>query len=128
MKPLRRVGGRPGFRWNWRATCLVVAGCLVCGTSRAEQPQVAITKSRFFYNDDGDRLVFLLKGPFHKRQLNYPVDVLVGTGVTTLVFCANMGSDQAYYPTKVASTLGWREVENTRRNPRFTYFNRLHEI
>ena len=128
MRPLRRVGGRPGFRWDWRATCLVVAGCLVSGTSRAEQPQEAITKSRFFYNDDGDRLVFLLKGPFHKRQLNYPVDVLVGTGVTTLVFCANMGSDQAYYPTKVASTLGWREVENTRRNPRFTYFNRLHEI
>ena len=35
MRPLRRVGGRPGFRWNWRATCLVVAGCLVSGTSHS---------------------------------------------------------------------------------------------
>ena len=128
MRPLRQADERPGFGWNCALTWLVVTGCLMSGTSRADRPQATITKSRFFYNDDGDRLVFLLKGPFHKRQLNYPVDVLVGTGVTTLVFCANMGSDQAYYPTKVASTLGWRAVENTRRNPRFTYFNRLHEI
>lgn len=84
--------------------------------------------SRFFYNDDGDRLIFLLKGPFHERQLHYPADVLVGTGVTTLVFCANIGSDVAYYPSKVASAPNWRQVENHRRNARFTYFNRLHEV
>jgi len=84
--------------------------------------------SRFFYNDDGDRLIFLLKGPFHERQLHNPVDVLVGTGVTTLVFCANMGSDIAYYPSKVASAPNWRQVENHRRNERFTYFNRLYEV
>lgn len=83
---------------------------------------------RFFYNDDGDRLVFLLNGPFHERQLQYPVDALAGTGVTTLVFCANFGSDQAYYPSKVASSLGWREVESTGKNKRFTYFNRIHEV
>ncbi len=84
--------------------------------------------SRFFYNDDGDRLIFLLKGPFHQRQLHDPVDVLVGTGVTTLVFCANMGSDIAYYPSKVASAPNWRQVENHRRNARYTYFNRLYEV
>ena len=83
---------------------------------------------RFFYNDDGDRLVFLLNGPFHERQLQYPVDALAGTGVTTLVFCANFGADQAYYPSKVASSLGWREVESTGKNKRFTYFNRIHEV
>jgi len=128
MRPLRQADERQGFGWNCWVTLLVLAGCLVSGAAGADRPRSAIKRSRFFYNDDGDRLVFLLKGPFHKRQLNYPVDVLVGTGVTTLVFCANMGSDQAYYPTRVASTLGWREVENTRRNPRFTHFNRLHEI
>lgn len=94
----------------------------------AEQPAKTTPQSRFFYNDDGDRAVFLLKGPFHERQLNYPVDVLVGTGVTTLVYCANFGSDQAYYPSKVASPLGWRETESIHKNDRFTYFNRVHEI
>ena len=84
--------------------------------------------SRFFYNDDGDRAVFLARGPFHIRQFHHSVDVLVGTGVTTLVYCANFGSDQAYYPSRVASSLGWREVENTRRNPRYTYFNRVREV
>ena len=101
---------------------LVAVACLAAGAD------AQTTKSRYFYNDDGDRGVFLLKGPFHRRQLNYPVDVLVGTPVTTLVYCANFGSDQAYYPSKFASALGWREVENTRRNPRYTYFNRIHEI
>jgi len=95
----------------------------------ADTPGTGSTQpSRFFYNDDGDRLIFLLKGPFHERQLHYPVDVLVGTGVTTLVFCANMGSDIAYYPSKVASAPNWRQVENPRRNARFTYFNRLYEV
>lgn len=119
---------RSSVRWKSAVVCLVVMASVAAGTAWSAPPKVHKRTSRFFYNDDGDRVVFLLKGPFHKRQLHYPADVLVGTGVTTLVFCANMGSDQAYYPTRVASALGWREVENTRRNPRFTYFNRLHEI
>ena len=100
-----------------------LSGALTAGDERTNTP-----RSRFFYNDDGDRGVFLLKGPFHERQLNYPVDVLVGTGVTTLIYCANFGSDQAYYPSKVASSLGWRETPSSRKNERFTYFNRVHEI
>ena len=128
MNHSRTAGFRKTMRVRCVATCLAMMGCVASGTAWSAPRVVRERASRFFYNDDGDRVVFLLKGPFHKRQLDYPVDVLVGTGVTTLVFCANMGSDQAYYPSKVASTLGWREVENTRRNPRFTYFNRLHEI
>jgi len=63
-------------------------------------------KSAFFFNDDGDRAVFLLEGPFHERQLQYAVDVMLSAGVTTLVYCPNFGSDQAYYPSKVPSPLG----------------------
>ena len=114
---------------QWVGAWLLVA--LAASTPGLDRHALAAAeppRPRFFYNDDGDRTVFLLKGPFQRRQLNYPVDVLVGTGVTTLVFCANMGSDQAYYPSRVASSLGWREVENTRRNARYTYFNRLREI
>ena len=112
-------------RRQWIGVWLLVATAVSYGQAL---PAAEPSRSRFFYNDDGDRTVFLLKGPFQRRQLHYPVDVLVGTGVTTLVFCANMGSDQAYYPSQVASSLGWREVENTRRNARYTYFNRLREI
>ncbi|MAV34235.1 MAG: hypothetical protein CMJ59_02145 [Planctomycetaceae bacterium] len=122
-----RLTDRLGRQWigGWLLVAAVWPIVVTGGQpAAAQQPQ----RARFFYNDDGDRAVFLLKGPFHRRQLHYPVDVLVGTGVTTLVFCANMGSDQAYYPSKVASSLGWREVENTRRNARYTYFNRLREI
>lgn len=85
-------------------------------------------KSRFFYNDDGDRSIFLLKGSFHERQLHYPVDVLVGTGVTTLVYCANAGSDQAYYPSKVASALDWRMTECHSPDFKYPLFPRLYSI
>jgi hypothetical protein len=84
--------------------------------------------SRYFYNDDGDRGVFLIKGPFHPRQLEYAVDVLVGTPVTTLVYCSHFGSDMAYYPSKVSSALDWRWVENHDRNDPYTYFRRVHQI
>ena len=85
-------------------------------------------KPRFFYNDDGDRGLFLLKGSFHERQLHYPVDVLVGTGVTTLVYCANFGSDQAYYPSKVASTLDWRMTECHRPDFKYPLFPRVYRV
>ena len=112
----------------WVPAFFLFLGTLSGAPSTEAKPILTAMKSRFFYNDDGDRGVFLLKGPFHERQLNYPVDVLVGTGVTTLVYCANFGSDQAYYPSKVASPLGWRETESSRKNERFTYFNRVREI
>ena len=116
-------------RSRWAVVWLLLASFWPAGWGHAdEQPAELEPKPRFFYNDDGDRAVFLLKGPFHERQLQYAVDVLVGTGVTTLIYCANFGSDQAYYPSKVASALGWREVEQTRRNARYTYFNRVHEV
>jgi len=82
-------------------------------------------KHRFFYNDDGDRAIFLIKGPFHPQQLNWPVDVLLGTGVTTLVYCANFGSDQAYYPSQVASPLGWRDWSLYEGS---SYFERLYKV
>ena len=116
------------IRRQWIGAWLLVAAVGATAVIHGQSAAAETVRSRFFYNDDGDRAVFLLKGPFQRRQLHYPVDVLVGTGVTTLVYCANMGSDQAYYPSKVASSLGWREVENTRRNARYTYFNRLREI
>ncbi|MEE3368903.1 MAG: hypothetical protein VX346_06130 [Planctomycetota bacterium] len=129
MDVYRRCCCADRVRWHWLGAWLLAAAFGATAGSHLHALSAAEPlRSRFFYNDDGDRTVFLLKGPFQRRQMHYPVDVLVGTGVTTLVFCANMGSDQAYYPSKVASSLGWREVENTRRNPRYTYFNRLREI
>ena len=77
---------------------------IAAGEVAAEQSP----KSRFFYNDDGDRVIFLLKGPFHETQLYNTVDVLVGTAVTTLVYCVS--DDTARYPSEVASGYEWRRT------------------
>ncbi len=84
--------------------------------------------SRFFYNDDGDRAIMLARGPFHPQQLYYAVDNLVGTGVTTLIYCANLGSDQAYYPSKVASALDWRMTESHSPDNPVPVFPRLYRV
>ncbi len=78
--------------------------------------------SRFFLNNDGDRAIKEFRGPFQLGQLHYPVDILAGTGVTTLVYCGNLGSDLAYYPSKAASSLDWRMTESHRPdNPNPVY-------
>ena len=116
-------------RTEWTLVWLMLAGFLPLGVSRAEQkPPAPEPKSRFFYNDDGDRGIFLLKGSFHQRQLHYPVDVLVGTGVTTLVYCANAGSDQAYYPSKVASALDWRMTKSHQPDNKIPLFPRVYRV
>jgi len=85
-------------------------------------------KPRFFFNDDGDRGIMLVRGPFQERQLYYAVDNLLGTGVTTLVYCANLGSDQAYYPSKVASALDWRMTESHRPDNPVPVFPRVYQV
>ena len=79
-------------------------GTIAAGEVATEQSP----KARFFYNDDGDRIIFLLKGPFHETQLYNTVDVLVGTAVTTLVYCVS--DDTARYPSEVASGYEWRRT------------------
>jgi len=81
------------------------------------QPRV-----RFFYNDDGDRPLLICQGPFQMQHLFDPVDVLLGTGVTTLCYCACCGSDLAYYPSKVCSPLDWRETESHGTSPAYRRF------
>jgi len=65
-------------------------------------------RARFFFNDDSDRTIFYVKSPFHLRQLHAQADVLVGTGVTTLVYC--VGTDMANYPSEIASSHDWRRT------------------
>ena len=65
-------------RSRWAVVWLLLASFWPAGWGHADEQSAELEpKPRFFYNDDGDRAVFLLKGPFHERQLQYAVDVLV---------------------------------------------------
>jgi uncharacterized lipoprotein YddW (UPF0748 family) len=62
-----------------------------------------------FYNDDGDSCLLEFRGPFRPTMVTRLVDVLIGTPVTTLVFCV-IPSDCTNYPSEVAEMEGWRET------------------
>ena len=67
------------------------------------------TEYGLIYNDDGDRPFKSYRSPPALRHLTDLVDVLDGTGVKTLCYCAAYGSDVMYYDTNVGSRAGWRE-------------------
>ncbi|MDC0935363.1 hypothetical protein OAS39_03675 [Pirellulales bacterium] len=61
-------------------------------------------------NDDGD-VSFPSSDP--QTALRYRqagIDALAGTPVQTLMYSVGMGSDTLYYPTQVASPVGWRKT------------------
>ena len=95
----------------------------VNGAMTAQEGVVLQPKPRFFYNDDGGRPYHVCQGPFHIQQLYDPVDVLVGTGVTTLCYC--VGYDMVYYPSAVASQIGWRETHSHRTSPVYAHGYRV---
>ena len=110
-------------------TCLMLAAYathLASENATAEEKSnnnvVRQPRVRFFYNDDGDRPLLICQGPFQMQHLFDPVDVLLGTGVTTLCYCACCGSDLAYYPSKVCSPPDWRETESHRTSPTYRRF------
>ncbi|HWB53308.1 MAG TPA: hypothetical protein VG722_03920 [Tepidisphaeraceae bacterium] len=64
------------------------------------------------WNNDGD-LSFTGQTPSESvRNLKEMVDRLAGTPVKTLCQSVGAGTDIVYYPTKVASTWGWRPLPN----------------
>ncbi len=72
--------------------------------------------SRMFYNDDGDTCLQEYRGPIRPNRVTDAVDVLLGTPVTTLVFCVNP-SDCTNYPSHVVSMIGWRKTPSCERGP-----------
>ena len=100
-----------GFECVVLALILVVAAVtpVVGAETTDERHTVTIVKRRMFYNDDGDTSLFESKGPFRLQMITDIVDVLVGTPITTLVFCTTP-SDCTNYPSKVASMAGWRKT------------------
>lgn len=76
----------------------------VAGKERPEMTEYGLV-----YNDDGDRPFKCYKLPPALTHLTDQVDVLDGTDVKTLCYCAAYGSDVMYYDTNVGSKAGWRE-------------------
>lgn len=70
---------------------------------------ISDTEYGLIYNDDGDRPFKCYKSPPALTHLTDQVDVLDGTDVKTLCYCAAHGSDIMHYDTNVGSRAGWRE-------------------
>ena len=67
-------------------------------------------------NEDGD-FAFLDPNPdLAAKLLNANIDGHASLGIKTYVFSVGAGSDVLYYPTKVASTYGWRETKYEKEN------------
>lgn len=59
-------------------------------------------------NDDGDGLFRSADPETSRRAMLRAIDELAGTPVRTHVQCVALGSDAMYYPSKVASVVGWQ--------------------
>ena len=62
-------------------------------------------------NDDGDASFPSSNPKLAMRYRRAMIDALSGTPVKTLMCSVGMGSDTLYYPTAVASVVGWRKTK-----------------
>ncbi|MGE9290295.1 MAG: hypothetical protein ACQKBT_04845 [Puniceicoccales bacterium] len=86
--------------------CYSIAAFTSCGLLGAEQPDFGL-----ILNDDGD-LAFISPDPaVSEAFLRANVRGLAGSAFGTLVISIASGSDTLNYPTKVASSVGWRKTK-----------------
>ena len=92
--------------------------CFLANENLALLPIVAKSTPNFgvIFNEDGD-FAFLSPNPVKATNLLVAnVNAHAALGISTYVFSIGAGSDVLYYPTKVASTYGWRttkyEIDN----------------
>ncbi|MBL9207287.1 MAG: hypothetical protein JNN01_19510 [Opitutaceae bacterium] len=62
------------------------------------------------FNTDADTAFIVPDRARSEALLSASILSLAGTPVKTLAFCVGMGGDLLYYPTKVASPVGWRQA------------------
>jgi len=68
------------------------------------------SKRRMFYNDDSESSIAQYRGPFRRQMVTDAVDVLLGTPITSLVFCV-VGGDYTIYPSGVDEMPAWRRTK-----------------
>jgi hypothetical protein len=73
-------------------------------------PNRAVPDFGVVFNEDGDNNFPTKDQDYNRRYLRDSVDSMLGSGVRAHARCIGAGSDVLYYPTKVASTVGWRDV------------------
>ncbi len=61
-------------------------------------------------NDDGDYSFVFSEPQASAQAIRVSVDALAGTPVKTLMYSVGAGSDTLYYPTRIASVVGWRKT------------------
>lgn len=102
--------------------CLSLTGLSYAQQKTAKAPQVKQNVSfGVVLNEDGDH-AFVTPDPVAaEKMLRANVDGCARLGIKTYVFCIGAGSDVLYYPTKVASTVGWRKTKYEDENPIWKY-------
>ncbi len=70
-------------------------------------------------NEDGDMALLNADADpaIVAQKMNVALDTLKGTGVKTLTYQIGCGSDILHFPTKVASTWGWRTTTKEESDP-----------
>ena len=70
----------------------------------------ALPDFNLMFNSDGDLSATGNTPAESVRNLQLMIDRLAGTRVKTVMYSVGAGSDILYYPTKIASTWGWRKT------------------
>lgn len=97
------------------SACVLTSAWLWCAPAHGQEAASTLADRRpvpdlnVMLNDDGD-WSFVDSDPEQSRlAIEAAVDALAGTPVKAYLRCIGAGSDTLYYPTKVASVMGWRE-------------------
>lgn len=73
-------------------------------------PKRDVPDFNVLFNEDGDNNFPSPDPEFNRKHLRDSVDSMAGSGIKTHLRCIAAGSDVVYYPSKVASMVGWRQV------------------
>lgn len=100
-----------------------VLAAVILGTACYGQPDLEARRPNFgvILNDDGD-LSFVSPDPkLAERILRLNINGDAALGIGTLVYCVGSGSDVLNYPTKAASTVGWRTTTTEKDSQTWTF-------
>ena len=103
----------PRDNWPWTLFALVAMGLFSpAHPAQAQSGKIELSGPHFgvIWNDDGDWSTTSEDPAEAARGIEFIVDYLAGTPVKTLAYSVGAGSEILVYPTKVASTWGWRET------------------
>ena len=97
-------------RGMWLLGYLMLFSCSLFSVAQAVREDRQLPDFNVVFNNDGDLSATGQTPAESVRNLRLMLGRLTGTPVKTVTYSVGAGSDILYYPTKVASTWGWRRT------------------